>query len=381
MKYVAIILLFFLNCLNIFSQSNYQLRSAVYGTYVAPNYSQLPPIKPGLTGEIAFGRKYGNESDWAEYYNYPSIYGSIFFGFPGNHELGYFAGIGPQLLLSKNITEKIDFNLKLGVGLAYHTNPYHLVENPVNMLVGSHFTAIANADLCLNYQINAQNSAGFSIGAFHFSNGHVVLPNIGLNMPSIGMFYTRHFDEIKTLNENIKPNSNTDYQFKKFISVSAGVHEYGSSTKPANGPKYLIKSVSFGISKNKNIANKHYFGVNLMHYNSFQKFIIDQELNIGNTFLKSSAANIFWGHEYSFGKFGFYTELGIDIYKPFYRYFVTIYGDKFGAKDIIKSINSNKIGLRYTSNLVENTKLIYGINLKVNMAQADFIEIFCSFEF
>jgi len=58
-----------------------------------------------------------------------------------------------------------------------------------------------------------------------------------------------------------------------------------------------------------------------------------------------------------------------------------MYGDKFGVKDILKSINSNKLGLRYSGINYKNTKFILGINLKVNLAQADFIEIYGCFEF
>jgi hypothetical protein len=58
-----------------------------------------------------------------------------------------------------------------------------------------------------------------------------------------------------------------------------------------------------------------------------------------------------------------------------------MYGDKFTTKDIIKSVNSNKIGCRYYFSEQNEFGLVAGINLKVNMAQADFVEIFCSFEF
>jgi hypothetical protein len=380
--FVSIFALFICSVLYSQKQNQTEYRATAYTGFIAHNYSKLPPIKPAYVGELSFGRKYCGKSEWHKYYNYPTFYGSIIFGYPGNPEYGYFVGISPQISLTKKIGKKFNYNFKAGIGLSYHTNPYDVVTNPANMLVGSHFIAIVNGVFSLEYIFDDYNFAGFSAGAIHFSNGHAKLPNIGMNMPVMNVYF-KHlvFNDknaalTKTINEKTLSN-----KLNYFITYGAGMHEFGSATKPANGPKYLVNTISFGVSKIKNYANKHSFGINFMHYNSFEKFIINQEINIGNPFLKSSAVNVFWGHEFMFGDFGFYSELGIDIYKPFYRYFVTIYGDKFGAKDIIKSINSNKLGLRYSGIKYANTKLILGINLKANMAQADFIEIFGCFEF
>ncbi len=368
-------------CSVLYSQKSNQTeyRGAIYTGFVAHNYSKLPETKQSYVGELSFGKKYMGKSKWHEYYNFPSIYGSVFFGYPGNVEYGHFFAISPQLSLTYNFAENFNYCIKAGVGLAYHTNPYNVETNPTNFLVGSHWMAIGNAEFSIEYLLNDYNFIGLSAGAIHFSNGHAQLPNIGMNMPVINVYYKhRVFNDKLVFSDNA---DKTDNKIRYFVTYAAGVHEYGSSTKPANGPKYMVNTVSFGISKIKNVANKHYFGFNFIHYNSFEKFIINQEINIGNPFLKSSAVNLFWGHEFMFGDFGFYSELGIDIYKPFYRYFVTIYGEKFGVKDIIKSINSNKLGFRYSGIKAGDKKLILGINLKANMAQADFIEIFSSFEF
>jgi hypothetical protein len=382
MRLVSLIIALFL-CALVYSQNANQTeyRAAFYTGFVAHNYSKLPATKPAYTAELSIGRKYCGKANWHKYYNYPTFYGSIFFGYPGNIEYGYFFGISPQLSLSYKIGDKFNYSIKSGVGMAYHTKPYNVETNPENLLVGSHIMAIANAEFSLQYEFIKNNFIGFSMGAIHFSNGHAQLPNIGMNMPVMNLYYkSRIFNDRIVLDERAR-NIDVKRNINFFVSYAAGMHEYGSSTKPANGPKYLVNTISFGISRIKNVANKHSYGINFLHYNSFEKFIVNQELNIGNPYLKSSAVNVFWAHEFMFGDFGFYSELGIDIYKPFYRYFVTIYGDKYELKDFIKSINSNKLGFRYSGIKVGNNKFIIGINLKANMAQADFIEIFGCFEF
>lgn len=383
MRYLFLLFALFF-CISLYSQNSNETeyRVALYTGFVAHNYSKLPETKPSYIGEISFGKKYCDTQSWANSYRLPTIYGSLFFGYPGNPEYGYFAGISPQLSVTFFINEKLNYNVKTGIGLAYHTNPYNVESNPTNMLVGSHFIAIANAEISLEYKFDNSNFAGISAGAIHFSNGHVQLPNIGMNLPAMNVYYKHRVSgKIQSNYAETDLLLKYDDSFKYFVTFSAGMHEFGTATKPANGPKYMVNTISFGVSKMKNLTNKHSFGVNFIHYRSFEKFIIDQELKIGNPFLKSSAANVYWGHEFLFGDFGFYSELGIDFYKPFYKYFVTMYGDKFGLKDVLKSINSNKLGLRYSGLKYKNTKLILGINLKVNLAQADFIEIYGCFEF
>ncbi|MDD3860320.1 MAG: acyloxyacyl hydrolase [Bacteroidales bacterium] len=377
---LLIFILFLCLSFSLISQNTNEYRVSVYNCYVAPNYSKLPPIKPGYVGEISIGQNLNGEKSWHKYYNYPTFYISVFGGYPGNKEYGYFFSLSPQFLFTKPINDKLNCGIKTGLSIAYHTNTYDVTDNSSNMLIGSHLTAIANIEVGLNYEYIKNNFIGVGLGALHFSNGHCKLPNIGMNLPAVNLYYKYRLDEILILEENEKDIVlNSDWNYFAFIGI--GMHEYGSSTKPANGPKYRVYDLGFGISKQTNLIHKFSLGFNLLNYGSFKKFIIDQELNIGDPFLKSSAFTVFGAHEFMFGKFGLYTELGIDIYKPFYRYFVTIYGDKFGAKDILKSINSNKLGLRYRIIDTEKFKSVAGINLKVNLAQADFIEIFYSFEF
>lgn len=363
-----------------FSQEEFRLE--LYTGFVSKNYSKLPPISPAFVGEISYSKTWPGKKEWHAKYKYPTFYTSLFFGYPGNKIYGYFVGISPQFSMKFPISKNLNYSVKAGIGPAYHTNPWDVTKNPLNMLVGSHITAIANAHISLDYKFG-NSVLGISLGVIHFSNGHVKLPNIGTNMPVAGINYKwLNYDNgvIPYVDPNIA-ELNLDKSLRFFVGIGAGVHEYGSSTKPANGPKYLIKTLSLGITKNTNIINQHYFGLNILQYNSFKKFIITEELNIGNPYIKSMAVTAFWGHEFKFGRFGFYTEIGLDVYKPFYRYFVTIYGDKFGAKDVIKAINSNKMGIRYKFIDKDKFGVVAGTNLKVNMGQADFIEIFCSFDF
>lgn len=372
--------IFFIFFNSVVFQNNTEIRTAVYNTYVARNYSQLPPMKPGFIGEMSFGEKLNGEQYWHYYYGFPTFYFSFFAGYPGNLEYGYMIGFAPQFSFDKILKNNWNYHIKTGLGMAYHTNIFNRQYNPTNMLIGSHFTALANAEVGLSYQFTKHNYLGLSVSAIHFSNGHCKLPNIGMNLPGVNVFYKYSLsDEPEDI--DYRKRSQVDEKWKYFVSLGLGKHEFGTSTKPANGPNYKIYNISFGMSKKTSPIHRFRLGVNLLKYDSFEKFIIYQELDIENPFLQSSAFGVFGSHEFLFGKFALYTELGLDIYKPFYRYMVTIYGGTFTVKDVLKSINSNKLGVRYYFSESEKFTLSSGVNLKVNMAQADFVEIFCSFEF
>lgn len=377
----SVLLTVFCFCtLVLFSQNNSDVRIAVHNVYVAPNYSDLPPIKPGFIGEISFGEKLNGEKYWHYYYGFPTFYFSCFAGYPGGLEYGYVVGLCPQLSFDKILVNNWNYHIKTGFGIAYMTNPYDRKYNPKNMLIGSYISEMANVEIGLSYQFKENNYLGASLGVIHFSNGHTKLPNIGMNLPEVNVFFKYSLnDKPKDIDFSYRDNIVEEWDW--FISLGLGMHEYGTSTKPANGPNYKISEISFGLTKKVNHIHKYSLGVNLLHYDSFEKFIIYQELDFGDPFVNSSVVGVFGAHEFMFGNFAFYTELGIDIYKPFFRKMVTFYGDEFTVKDAIKSVNSNKIGCRYYFTKSSKFGALAGINLKVNMAQADFVEIFCSFEF
>ncbi len=372
--------IFLLLIVGLYSQNFHEFRTTAYCGFASKGYSKGPPVKPGYVLELSYGTKLNGSKDWHQYYKYPKFFVSTFIGYPGNEEYGYFIGLVPQFLFDRDLSEKWSYYTKIGVGITYHTNSYDRNDNPLNMLVGSAITGMGSLEFGFEYDINNKSSIGAALGIIHFSNGHVQLPNLGMNFPVINLNYTYQFKDYPEF-EEIYNNDKINKPWNFFVTIGVGLHEFGSSTKPTNGLKYLVQDYSFGFSKRTSQIHKFSLGVNVLHYNSFNKFIIYQELDIGDPFLQSSVVGIFGAHEFKFGRFGFYSELGIDIYKPFYRYSVSMYGAKYGVKDFIKAINSNKMGLRYDYIKTDKFCATAGINLKVNMAQADFIEILTSFEF
>lgn len=350
------------------------------GFYTLKNYSKFPNIQPGYHFGLSYGKQFNSEYKWSEFYNYPEIFISLYVVKPGNNELGLILGICPEIDLKIKSSNKTNVKFRGGIGFSYNSNPFNYVENPLNLMIGSSITAFANGKIVIEKSYSENLRYHFSFGAIHLSNGHLKLPNNGLNALVAGIGITLQ-TKVKKQNNILFNELNDIGKSKKFFSLSCGFHEFGSATKPANGPKYLVYNLSSGVLFKNSTSNRHYFGFNLTQYSSFQYFMRKQEFLNNNVFLNSFAFGVFWGHEFLFGNWGFYTEACIDIYKPFYRSHVRIYGNDISFKTFIKTINSNKIGYRYTMNLNEKLKIIAGLNLKVNFGQADFVESFIMLNF
>ena len=376
----AIIIIIFTIAKTQFLYSQNLFSFTANGFYTLKNYSKFPDIQPGYYFGLYYGKQFNEDYKWSEYYNYPEIFISLYAVKPGNNELGLILGICPEIGLKINSSNKTNVKFRGGIGFSYNSKPYNYVENHLNLMIGSSITAFANGKVVIEKSYSENLKYHFSFGAIHLSNGHLKLPNNGLNALVAGLGITLQAKE-KKQNNILSKQSYDIGKWYKFFSLSCGFHEFGSATKPANGPKYLVYNLSSGILVKNSTSNRLYFGFNLTQYSSFQYFMRKQEFLNNNLLLNSITFGVFWGHEFLFGNWGFYTEACIDIYKPFYRNHVRIYGNNLGFKTFLKTINSNKIGYRYSIQLNEKIKIIAGLNLKVNFAQADFVESFIMFNF
>ena len=72
-------------------------------------------------------------------------------------------------------------------GVAYYNMPFDEKNNPENILIGSHVTPLASARFSLEYFINPFFSVLANAAILHSSNGHYQLPNLGVNLPVVGL--------------------------------------------------------------------------------------------------------------------------------------------------------------------------------------------------
>lgn len=246
------------------------------GFYTLKNYSKFPDIYPGYYLGLSYGKQFKDDYEWSEFYNYPEIFISLYAVKPGNAELGLIFGLCPEIGLIFKSSKKTNIKFRGGIGFSYNSNPYNYVGNYLNLMIGSSFTACANGKVVIEKSYSENLKYHFSFGAMHLSNGHLKLPNNGLNAVIVGLGLTLTTEEKKQKIILIKETWK-DENLKKFLSLSCGFHEFGSATKPVNGPKYHVYNLSSGLLFKNSPSNRHYIGFNLTKYSSFQYFMRKQE--------------------------------------------------------------------------------------------------------
>ena len=340
----------------------------------------MPQAKLSVFTAYEFARQSNGLYAWERQLNYPEYGLEFIFASLNNDFLGNAVGIQPFLrwhLTNRYAPLKLSFTA--GLGFSYFTNPYHPYENPENTLIGSHVTNYTRGEFELSYQYEHLRLY-LALGAFHFSNGHVKLPNIGANVPQakIGLAYlTDTKTEFKEA-EFIYPDK---WQYE--IGFAMGAHSYGSSVKPYGGPVYPVYSISQTVGKNLSPVYRIGFGIIAGHYRSFYRFIENELSAEENPWNKSVYATAFFSQEMCMGHISLYGEFGIDIMKPFLREYADIFNHEIGFSGLIKNWNSNRLGLKY---YVKDTGLSgwnasVGIFIKANYAQADFAECAVNFRF
>ncbi len=379
---LVLILVLFVS-MNAFSQHDGFCSANAGVSYIAPGYSKLPDYGANYNVKLNIGQRFTDARSWHKNYNFPYISATLFASYNAHEAMGGLLALYPEVSFIIKEKKKFEMRLSGGLGLALFSSIYHPEKNPYNKLIGSHLTAAATGELLFRYKFNTKLSGTLQAGMLHCSNGHIKLPNIGLNMPYV--FVGTHY----WFNEEPKyqPKGKSSFEnakSKALLRYGVGFHQFGESTKPYGGPVYTNHLITIALAHNYSPVSFLNFGVNFTYYESYYRFMLDQETHSFKTlFYESCMITFFGSHEFLFGRIGLYVEVGLDLYKPFYRKYALFYDNTLSFDETVKSFNSNKLGLQY--HLFPHTgspfDMILGVYIKSNYAQADFIECAVGFAF
>ncbi|MGC9330633.1 MAG: acyloxyacyl hydrolase [Bacteroidales bacterium] len=379
---VFCLLLNLMMAFHMISHAQHSDKSKIYSIKTGPGkvlktFSGMP--ETNISWFIAFecGKKGNGKHEWQKMLGYPEYGLEVLYGDLNNDFLGNTFAMQPfiRIPLMKN-PKKWRIYLTAGMGFAYFDNSYHFFDNPENGLIGCELNNYTKGELEVSYVIGKQWRIFAGAGAFHFSNGHVKLPNIGANVPEakFGVTWYQNYPE----NIETKTYKTIDTTWSWYIRYGNGFHAYGSTMKPFGGPVYTVYSLSVGTRKNLSALYAVSFGTTVGYYRSFNNFLLSEILLEKNeAFFKSTYASVYFGQEVMMGKFAVYGECAVDIAKPFIREYGDIFDKQKGITRFIKQINSNRLGFRYylkEINQKHNWNVNFGLFIKSNFAQADFVE-------
>jgi len=354
---------------------------------VVPNYVNNFPnthIQHALSASMG-SFKIDSTSSWAKHFNFPQTGITFFYSNIGNNSI-----YGNQFSLLSFISYKIlknntnPFYLKLGLGASYFTSSYDSITNPRNVAIGSPFTWAFQAGIYKT--IVEKEGFNLKLGVIfsHASNGHTQLPNFGLNSGLISLssqFYKQSDQRYQLLKR--KEKNTTEERYSVNIKQGLGFHEYGITDGPVGTKKRAVHSSSISFGKTFNSHFKWTFGANYQYYDQYYNQIMLNKFPEYINHPRQSASNLilYSGAELLMNHVGMDLELGINIYKPFYKQFEADFDGQqqfqgySDFKSSIKRYLSTKLGLSLyllnTSKFPTHNILI-GTYIKTNSGTADY---------
>jgi hypothetical protein len=303
-----------------------------------PNIAHLITGHPeGLLLHV--NRKTFGYEDWERRYNYPDVGFSFSYQDLKNPYLGENYGLYAHLgfyFLKRHLL------LKVGQGLAVTTAPYHPDSNYRNNAYGSRILSSTIFTGNLQFE-NVIDGLGFQLGLalIHYSNADFRSPNSSTNTLTLS----------GGLNYNINRDKDLSYITKDEEAPFTAPFRYnfvvrgGTNTPGIIGSKsYPFITLSAYADKSLNHKSTLQAGAEFFFSRALEEYIYYRSVAFpfGETEGDEDAkrAGVFVGHQLTFRKISFITQLGYYFYYPYEDYVDQIY-NRIGLQ---REINKNFFG-------------------------------------
>jgi len=347
---------------------------------IVPNYSvNFPKSTIQSAFALSFGSVQTDTSSWARHYNFPETGLSFFGSNLGNDDIyGNQFSLSPYIQFKLRLTPK-PYYIKLSIGVSYFSSHYDSITNINNVAIGS---AIAWGFQAFLYKtIYHKKGTHLRIGGgySHASNGHTQLPNFGLNSALLSLSAQFYNPKNETRDISINPTKEKSKILFFNYREGAGFHELGGTAEPIGGEKRYIytSALSVGLVFNKYLKIRSGFAYR--YYEQYNNYIKTTEHPdyISSPTLSSSNIYFFLGSEFFMGHISLDVMGGLNLYKPFYKEFNTVYEKNKGLRYYLKKLFTTRMGLNaYLINTDRQPKhnLFVGAHINANFGQADFTE-------
>lgn len=239
---------------------------------------------------------------WKKIYRQPYYgIGYTYMDFGNPEDLGHGHSIQGIFLADILHHKKWNWTYKIAVGIA------HL--NQGNIAIGSHFNVYMNVDTYLEYTFN-KNQFKIGLAAIHYSNGAIQMPNLGLNLFTYQLAYSRKFGET----HNSKPFDDKPVVAKQHhfsIIETIGVKEI----RPTGGQKFFLNTLSVNYNYHLSFRRKLHAGFDAV-YDLSVKEIMHRNGQVVDNQLRTMRYGVHIGHVAYAGAIGFLAELGYMFHSP-----------------------------------------------------------------
>ncbi|NBG66505.1 acyloxyacyl hydrolase [Acidiluteibacter ferrifornacis] len=256
--------------------------------------------------EVYWEKNTLGKNNWEQEYNLPK-WGIAFYAAHFNQYIGNGYGLHPYISIPiiNNRVYHLDF--RMGAGLGYISNPFDGIDNFKNVAIGTPINAFLTLLLDSYFKLNDRTNLHTNIAFTHFSNASFAKPNLGINIPTIGIGLDYNFGEKAAL----EVNREIDFIRKEHpikLSIRSG---FGISESSATIDKKYISGI-FSVAAEKQFTPKSKLG---LETNVFQSGALIDELEaLGekvNSDLEAMQIGIGASHTLTFDRLGLYLQLGL----------------------------------------------------------------------
>ena len=251
--------------------------------------------------------------------HYPEIGGGVFFVIHHDRDTignAFAAYVYWKYALVR--TKVMDFNLKMGIGLAYATKKFIKGENEIHNAIGSNMNAYVQLRFGFEWKIAKPVRLVTAFTYNHYSDGAVKLPNLGINTltGTIGIVYYPAIEKYKLVMNQDSFSKKPVLKNELFAKATVGFLDVQNNLIPEK--TYLAQNTSIGYSRYLNITNKLSAAANL-EFNFGEPFIYVNTFEVQNKLLKKAATNlsVSISDEILIGRVAMHLELGAYLYHTY----------------------------------------------------------------
>lgn len=291
---------------------------------------------------------------WGRHYNAPVTgFGVNYINF-GRDETGWAVSLQGNIKFKLIEKEQGALSFRLGAGIGYLNRIFDEVNNLRNQAIGSHLNGFMQTALFYERQLaNSEIAAGLALS--HFSNGAYRMPNLGLNLPSLYLRYSRDvnwFDDLKAP-KGIDPWLPDTALMPVWNYAITGIYTHKERTL-SNPAQFTLFGVQTRAIYARSIKHSWRVGLDGM-FDKTYAYVRDIETDLDTvSYWSQFELGVAVGKSWNFGKLQVVAEVGTYLARPT-TYKRTIY---------------ERIGLTY--HLTEHLGL--QSTLKFHRAVADYIE-------
>jgi hypothetical protein len=304
--------------------------------------NQFPAFELAIVHPLTGSRR------WHQEYHYPDAGISYWYSNLGNSDvLGDVHAITTWLRFTGIESKNWRWSYRIGAGLGYFNKKFDVHDNYKNLAIGSHINASIQLSTSFRWVVHPNLALSWGLGLVHFSNGTMISPNYGINVPWIngsvaiqpaGLMGMRiHKDYNKPRLENF-----SEWQ------ISHGFKEI----RPLLGPRYNVFSLSYSYFRMLNSRKSLGGGLDVF-YDQSEKALLERSGNPVKSNPELLKPGISGCYQAEYGNLSVLLSLGMYLYQL----------------EKTDGVLYDKFGLRYTF----YDRYFVQVYLKTHYARADYL--------